>query len=127
MYLNEHGQLLHREVFIEHSKEVELASPSGEGGESSQPPLHEINIATLGKYAFRDAQIIEDELTISRKALARTLQLISVGQGIDIIEGELTCVQRASLDIRNAFALAAEAGSCLPRTFDVKDSLHPRK
>jgi hypothetical protein len=71
----------------------------------------------------RERPIIERQLTLSRKALSRTLALIGSINRLIPLGTELQCIEAASLDIRNAAALAAEAGSCLPRIWNGKDPL----
>ena len=71
----------------------------------------------------RESSIIEKQLILSRKILNRTLTYLG---GIDRflpLDAELQCVQRASLDIRNAAALAAETSTCLPRIWNNRDPL----
>ena len=65
---------------------------------------------------------IVHEVTVSRPALYRTLSW-TAGVGNNILEAEVECLQRASLDIRNSLAIGAEAAACLPRVWDAKDTL----
>ena len=63
------------------------------------------------------------ELAISRRALHKTITLISGMDRMRPLYEEINCFQQTSLDIRNAMSLAADAASCLPRIWNHKDSL----
>jgi len=84
------------------------------------PYLEFINIA--GEMLRRD-DIIERELQTARPALERALGMLGTGNRLRPLQLDIECLQRASLDIRNASALAAEASTCLPRLWDAKDPL----
>ena len=70
---------------------------------------------------------IENELAISRPTLNRALRIVSGIGKMHTLEAEIECFQRASLDLRNSFALGAETASCLPRVWDAQDSLRDFK
>ncbi|MFA7681497.1 MAG: hypothetical protein WCX61_00540 [Candidatus Peribacteraceae bacterium] len=70
-----------------------------------------------------DRHTITDELVLARSALHRTLVFIGGYNRLRPIDAEFTCLQQATLDIRNGFALSADAGSCLPRIWNAKDPL----
>ena len=66
---------------------------------------------------------IDNELLTARPALQRAL-IIAGGYGrLARLDKELQCIQRASLDYRNVFAVVAETSSCLPRNWGAKDPL----
>ena len=67
------------------------------------------------------------DLDIARVSVHRTLTLLAGINRLKLIDAELTCIQQASLDIRNGFALAADASSCLPRVWNAKDPLRDYK
>lgn len=77
----------------------------------------------LGKSAARE-RLIAEETELARLTLERMYNVIGMMEGMDNLEGELVCLQRSSLDIRNIMALAAESSSCLARTFNARDVLH---
>jgi len=68
-------------------------------------------------------RIIEQELATARPALERALVVVSSLTRLSPIDVELECLQRASLDLRNGLGLAADASICMPKGWDVKDSL----
>lgn len=63
------------------------------------------------------------ETGIARESLNRTLQLIGGMDLLQPIRVEAECLQRASLEARNAIGLSAEALSCMPRMVNAKDVL----
>lgn len=68
-------------------------------------------------------RLIDHEMAISRTTLDRTL---TVTANLDRFRGlriNAICLQRASLEARNGFALAAESAACFPRTFYPQDIL----
>lgn len=69
------------------------------------------------------ADLVNTERTIARKTLQRVLTLIATAERLRPLEAELECMQRYSLDVRNAMSLTAEASSCLPRIWNAKDIL----
>lgn len=64
---------------------------------------------------------INEELKIARPALEQTMRLINGNERTKILEAEVDCLQRASLDLRNVTSLAAEANACLPRIWNSRD------
>lgn len=74
-----------------------------------------------------DRQIILSELTQARRSLNRTLAFLAGFNRMRPIDIELKCLQQASLDVRNGLALAADASSCLPRIWNIKDVLRDYK
>ncbi|MCF7844707.1 MAG: hypothetical protein K9M03_02670 [Kiritimatiellales bacterium] len=79
------------------------------------------------EFVAGDRQLILQELTQARRSLERTLSFLSSYNRMRPIDMELTCLQQASLDIRNGLALAADASSCLPRIWNNKDVLRDYK
>ena len=63
---------------------------------------------------------IEKELAIARPTLNRTLSIANTSGGLRILRRNVECVKRSSIDIRNGFALGAEAAACMPRIQDAK-------
>ena len=66
---------------------------------------------------------MSEEIAISRKTLERSLMIISGIGRLGPIDAELQCLQRGSLDLRNALSLASDAAMCLPRVWDSRDVL----
>lgn len=66
---------------------------------------------------------VRKELLFARRALNRTLEIIGGMDRLRPVDASLECLQRSSLDIRNVLGLAADAVSCLPRTWDTRGSL----
>ncbi|MDD5025924.1 MAG: hypothetical protein PHH13_00950 [Candidatus Peribacteraceae bacterium] len=82
-----------------------------------------IEIPILGGMDDDERFRIRKELVTARAALLKTLTFVSGYNRLQPIDMELICVQRASLDIRNGLALAADAASCLPRVWNAKEPL----
>jgi len=66
---------------------------------------------------------IDRELVTARKIMNKTLVYLSGFTRLSQLDKELQCLQRASLDLRNVFSVAAESSSCLPRIWGAKDPL----
>ena len=71
----------------------------------------------------KQSQDIRRELAISRPTLQRVLEFMGTIHMTRMFEQDAECIQRASLDIRNAIALSADAAACLPRIWNAKDPL----
>ena len=71
----------------------------------------------------QQSEDIRRELAISRPTLERTLSFIGTVHMTRMLERDTECIQRASLDIRNAFALSADTAACMPRIWNAKDPL----
>lgn len=82
-----------------------------------------INFAQLSPQEYKEQKQISDELVAARAALNRTLTIIGSLDRLRPITLELECIQRASLDLRNALGLAADTTACLPRILDARGSL----
>lgn len=74
------------------------------------------------EHAAQRRKIVE-YIESTRKTMHRLVTLVGGTEKMRLLNAELECVQRASLDARNGFALAAEAASCMPRIWDHKDPL----
>lgn len=70
-----------------------------------------------------EQRAIAVELLAARPAMHRTLTYLSGRGRFDSLNGALQCLIGATLDIRNALDLAAEASSCMPRIWDARTSL----
>lgn len=71
----------------------------------------------------KQTQDIRRELAITRPTLERVLGMMGTVHMTRMFELDAECIQRASLDIRNAVALSADTASCLPRIWNAKDPL----
>jgi hypothetical protein len=78
---------------------------------------------TLWETWSQQSQDIRRELAIARPTLERALGFMGTVHMTRIFERDVECIQRASLDIRNAFALSADAAACMPRIWNAKDPL----
>ncbi len=71
-----------------------------------------------------------EELTLeknrARIALERTMHTLRSFEVNYVIARQLTCSQRASLDLRNEMSLLADAVSCMPKIWDAVTSIHDR-
>ena len=68
-------------------------------------------------------RVIVEEIATARPTLERALVIVSSVIRLSFLDAELECLQRASLDLRNGLALAADASVCMPKGWDVKDPL----
>ena len=84
-------------------------------------------LAGIGDIVFQKApkeeRQIAYELATIRSTINRTVGLVLGLERFSQLDDEITCLERASLDIRNGIGLAAEAASQLPRVLNVRDSL----
>lgn len=80
-------------------------------------------ISDLVKGTNERSTLIIREKTVARRALHRTLTILGTMDRLLPLQAELECMQRMSLDIRNIAGLAAETSSCIPRTWNAKDTL----
>ncbi len=80
-------------------------------------------ISDVARAVYAERQKIQNERATARRSVERTLTTLSALERFSGFDTELTCMQRASVDVRNSFALAAEAASCLPRVWNAKDPL----
>ncbi|MEI8229870.1 MAG: hypothetical protein WCG83_01910 [Candidatus Peregrinibacteria bacterium] len=83
----------------------------------------QMTLGSLGLEMSKQNAVIERELLLARPLLNRTLTVIAGLDRLLPLDASLQCIERASLDIRNAAGLAAEAGSCFPRISNSKDPL----
>jgi hypothetical protein len=67
------------------------------------------------------------ELAVARPAMHRVLTVTSGRGRLSGLDMEAECFYRATMDLRNAMSLAAEASACFPRVQDVKDPLRDYK
>ncbi len=82
-----------------------------------------VSLDEINKEALEEEHKITQEMQVARPALQRALSLIGGMERLKPLESEVECLQRASLDIRNSFALSAETASCMPRAWDARDAL----
>lgn len=73
------------------------------------------------------SESINVERQRSRLAVERALMSIRSADMHYDLARQLTCYQRASLDLRNEMSLTADAISCMPKIWDATTSLHDRK
>lgn len=110
--------LVERLYFLYPDALNELESKLEEEGQ----PL-EITLSLLAAEAADEDRTIMQELATARPTLHRSLAVLAGLDRLLPLNNELQCIERASLDIRNALALSAEAGACLPRIWNAKDPL----
>jgi len=72
---------------------------------------------------FEEERILLRERQTARPTLHRTLIVMTGLNRLLPLHSELQCIERSSLDIRNALSLSAEASACLPRIWNAKDPL----
>jgi len=110
--------LVERFIFlpIEAKKELEEFGSQIRG-------MQKTTIPDVGKQMVQEMRQIQEEMSIARRTLNRTLTFIGSIDRLRPLSAELECLQRASLDIRNGMALAADTSACLPRIWNAKDPL----
>jgi hypothetical protein len=77
----------------------------------------------LNKKQSEEVRTMDEELTIARASLERTLALVGGYDRLRPLALDIECIKRASLDMRNVLGLAADASACLPRIWDARQSL----
>jgi hypothetical protein len=77
----------------------------------------------LTKEQERQKKIIAEEILTARPALERTIAFLGGIDRLRPLSAELECLKRASLDLRNATGLMAEAAACMPKIWDARGSL----
>lgn len=85
------------------------------------------DIGAVALQSLQDIERIRSELPVAREALRTTLLYTETSNRLHALSQEITCLQRASLDIRNAFGLIASAVSCMPRAWDAHGTLRSLK
>lgn len=91
---------------------------------NSQPDPNEQFAVALSAISreYQDQYVkIMQELETARPALEQVLRIVNGKERTKILEAEIDCLQRASLDLRNVTSLAAEANSCLPRIWNSRE------
>lgn len=82
-----------------------------------------IERSVLATEQQRQRDILNEELLTARPALERTIAFLGAVDRLRPLSAELECLKRASLDLRNAMGLTAEAASCMPKIWDARGSL----
>ena len=85
--------------------------------------LVNIRLEDHTKEIIADRETIEEEIQDAREIIHKAIGFIGSLHRYRALDAEINCLQQASLDIRNALALAADAVSCLPRTWGSRDVL----
>lgn len=111
--LQERLYFLHPDALNELESKLEAAGESTEN----------IALTQLIDETSEEDRVIAMELATARPTLNRSLAVLAGLSRLLPLHTELQCIERASLDIRNALALGAEAGACLPRIWNAKDPL----
>lgn len=119
--------LVERSIFLPTETLDQEQRRSRRLGELPSPIKDLIFISEVVNNAIADRKLIFDELLFARRSLKRTLALTTGYLRMKPMETEILCLQQASLDLRNSFALAADASSCLPRVWNIKTSLRNYK
>ena len=87
-------------------------------------------IATHADIAFRVPSFVElqrRERDRARFAIEQTVHTMRSFETSYAYAKQLTCFQRASLDLKNELSLLADTMSCMPRIWDALTSLHDRR
>ncbi len=85
---------------------------------------------TMSDFATRPLLYVNRQLVERQRARAAVERTILALRSFEInyaYAKQLTCFQRASLDLKNELGLLADTASCLPRIWDAATSLHDRK
>lgn len=106
--------MVERTYFLMHDIAIEL------GAMYAGDPIYWQTV--FNEYIDQRSKIIS-ELRLARSSLHRALALLGGTERMRVLQAEVECIQRASLDIRNGISLGAEATSCMPRTWNAKDPL----
>lgn len=66
---------------------------------------------------------VTEEIALAEATLERLLTFTGGADRLRPLEESLTCLQQLSLDLRNVLSLTADTTACLPRVWDVRESL----
>ncbi len=83
---------------------------------------HAVFAVRLTKFRTR----IENEKQRARTAMLRTVHALRSFEVNYVYALQLTCFQRASLDLRSELSLLADTASCMPKIWDALTSLHDK-
>jgi hypothetical protein len=72
---------------------------------------------------LQDRLKIEQELSIARPTMNRTLTYLGGVTRLTPLSQNMDCLVRTSADLRNVLGLAAETSMCLPRAWDTKGTV----
>lgn len=117
-YLERYECALVEESLIAELRAEESASQQPVNAEDQDYAVTDLQAASQ-----RERRAIAVELLTARPAMHRTLTYLSGRGRFDSLNGALQCLMGATLDIRNALDLAAEASACMPRIWDARTSL----
>ncbi len=92
------------------------------GGSCKTGNTHEVFAVRLGFFLTR----LENEKQRARTAMLRTVHVLRSLELNYAYALQLTCFQRASLDLKNELSLLADATSCMPKIWDALTSVHDR-
>ena len=81
-------------------------------------PYPDESVGLFTERNTRQAESMREELATARASVERTLMLLGSLDRLRPLLRPLRCFLQASIDIRNAFGLFAEATSCMPRAWD---------
>lgn len=113
--------------YIETAQEISKMEDAGIRAPDPDPDIAKnflnIILPVFNQETIQRLDMIDTQKKIARESLTRTLAVVSAMDRLRPVEMELQCTQQISLDIRNATALAAEAGACLPKGWNAKDIL----
>lgn len=110
--LEERLYFLHQDAYAELESKADLDAEQ-----------QDIVLSQLIDEATEEDRTIAKELATARPTLNRALAVVSGLSRLLPLHTELQCIERASIDIRNALALGAESASCLPRIWNARDPL----
>lgn len=119
-YLRAYECALEERIYFLHPDALEFLRSEMEASGSASS---EIYLSQIFSEASAEDDVILHERATARPTLERTLATVAGLVRLLPLNGELQCIERTSLDIRNALALSAEASACLPRIWNTKDPL----
>lgn len=92
-------------------------------GGTCDPQVSQDDVVTRGQ-KLKDR--IEQDKERARTAMLRTIHALRSFEMNYAYAKQLTCFQRASLDLKNELGLLADTTSCMPKIWDAVTSLHDR-
>lgn len=114
-YLRRYECALHTESFVvEDRARNDLSRQLAERNATDEG----INFEQYAVAVDRERRQIDRELSLAQSALHRTLVYRSGYSRLQPLAQSLQCLAGATIDIKNALGLAADASACLPRIWD---------
>lgn len=122
-YLRTYQCSLQERGFFLATRAVQEMKDQASSASSAPADLSQVPANSYGEELVREQQFIRRELLLQPLILERTLSFVANETRFTPLAENMTCLERASTDLRNGLALAAEASACMPRSWDARGAL----